>query len=86
MATVNDRLRDEAIAHTLWISRYSTGVANRMVKLLNESDAELTARLLVAMDSLSTSRFTVGRLESLLGSVRELNQQAIAGMQISLAD
>ena len=86
MATVNDRLRDEAIAHTLWISRYSTGVANRMVKLLNESDAELTARLLVAMDSLPTSRFTVGRLESLLGSVRELNQQAIAAMQISLAD
>ncbi|WP_312329691.1 hypothetical protein [Atlantibacter hermannii] len=45
MATVNDRLRDEAIAHMLWISRYSTGVANRMVKLLNDSDAEITARL-----------------------------------------
>jgi len=86
MATVNDQLRDEAIAHTVWISRYSTGVANRMVKLLNDSDAELTARLLVAMDSLPTSQFTVSRLESLLGSVRELNQQAIAGMQTSLAD
>ncbi|WP_312467286.1 hypothetical protein [Pseudescherichia sp.] len=86
MATVNDRLRDEAIAHTLWISRYSTGVANRMVRLLNDSDAELTARLLVAMDSLPTSQFTVSRLESLLGSVRDLNQQAIAGMQTSLAD
>lgn len=86
MATVNDQLRDEAIAHTVWISRYSTGVANRMVKLLNDSDAELTARLLVAMDSLPTSQFTVSRLESLLGSVHELNQQAIAGMQTSLAD
>jgi len=86
MATINDRLRDEAIAHTLWISRYSTGVANRMVRLLNDSDAELTARLLVAMDSLPTSQFTVSRLESLLGSVRNLNQQAIAGMQTSLAD
>ena len=86
MATVNERLRDEAIAHTVWISRYSTGLANRMVKLLNDSDAELTARLLVAMDSLPTSQFTVARLESLLGSVRELNQQAIAGMQTSLAD
>lgn len=86
MATVNDKLRDEAIAHTLWISRYSTGVANRMVKLLNESDAELTARLLVAMDSLPASQFTVNRLESLLESVRELNKQAVAGMQSSLAD
>lgn len=86
MATVNEMLRDEAIAHTVWISRYSTGVANRMVKLLNDSDAELTARLLLAMDSLPTSQFTVSRLESMLGSVRELNQQAIAGMQTSLAD
>lgn len=86
MATVNETLRDEAIAHTVWISRYSTGVANRMVKLLNDSDAELTARLLLAMDSLPTSQFTVSRLESMLGSVRELNQQAIAGMQTSLTD
>lgn len=86
MAGINDRLHDEAIAHALWISRYSTGVANRMVKLLNDSDAELTARLLVAMDSLPDSQFTVNRLESLLGSVRELNQQAVTGMQASLAD
>ena len=47
MQTVNERLRDESIAHAVWISRYSTGVAARMVKILNDSDAELTARLLV---------------------------------------
>lgn len=52
MQTVNERLRDESIAHAVWISRYSTGVAARMVKTLNDSDAELTARLLVALDSL----------------------------------
>lgn len=52
MQTVNERLRDESIAHAVWISRYSTGVAARMVKILNDSDAELTARLLVALDSL----------------------------------
>ena len=27
MQTVNERLRDESIAHAVWISRYSTGVA-----------------------------------------------------------
>ena len=52
MQTVNERLRDESIAHAVWISRYSTGVAARMVKILNDSDAELTARLLIALDSL----------------------------------
>lgn len=54
------------------ISRYSTGVAARMVKILNDSDAELTARLLIALDSLDPGSFTVKRLESLLASVREV--------------
>jgi hypothetical protein len=49
MATVNESLRDESIAHSVWLSRYATGVANRMVKLLNETDAELSARLLDAL-------------------------------------
>ena len=72
MQTVNERLRDESIAHAVWISRYSTGVAARMVKILNDSDAELTARLLIALDSLDPGSFTVKRLESLLASVREV--------------
>lgn len=84
MATVNESLRDEAITHSVWISRYATGVANRMVKLLNETDAELSARLLDALDRLPADSFTVTRLESLLGSVRELNHQAVASMQSGL--
>lgn len=80
MQTVNERLRDESIAHAVWISRYSTGVAARMVKTLNDSDAELTARLLVALDSLDPGSFTVTRLESLLASVREVNRAAINSM------
>jgi hypothetical protein len=66
MATANDKLQDESIAHAIWIARYSTSVANRMIKILNDSDAELTARLLVAMDSLDADSFTVSRLEALL--------------------
>jgi hypothetical protein len=85
MATVNERLSDEYIAHAIWISRYSTGVANRMVKLLNDSDAELTARLLVAMDTLDANSFTVTRLEALLASVRDTNRIAVNGMFSSLS-
>lgn len=32
MATVNESLRDEAIAHSVWISRYATGVAIRIME------------------------------------------------------
>ncbi|MGQ7191331.1 hypothetical protein ACUODJ_58445, partial [Escherichia sp. HC-CC] len=70
----------------VWISRYSTGVAARMVKILNDSDAELTARLLIALDSLDPGNFTVKRLESLLASVRKVNRTAINSMFTSLSD
>ncbi|WP_034913009.1 phage Mu F like family protein [Erwinia sp. 9145] len=84
--TLNERLRDETIAHSLFVSRYGTGTANRMVKLLNQSDSELTARLLIAMDNLPRDSFTVSRLESLLGSVRQANQKAIESMHAGLTN
>ena len=85
MATANDKLQDESIAHAIWIARYSTSVANRMIKILNDSDAELTARLLVAMDTLDAESFTVSRLESLLVSVRALNHEAVQSMHAGLS-
>ncbi len=86
VSTVNERLRDEAIAHAIWVSRYGAGVANRMLKTLNDTDAELSARLLVALEEMPHERFTVKRFESLLGSVRVLNRQAVTAMQDSLSD
>ncbi|MGM7745381.1 hypothetical protein [Yersinia enterocolitica] len=86
MATINERLRDEAIAHSLFQSRYGAGVARKMVKVLNESDAELSARLIVALDEVNPNSVTVKRLESLLASVREVNKQAVDAMYVSLSD
>lgn len=86
MATINERLRDEVIAHSLFQSRYATGVARQMVKVLNDSDAELSTRLLVALESVNPNNITVKRLESLLTSVREVNKQAINATYMSLTD
>lgn len=86
MATINERLRDEVIAHSLFQSRYATGVARQMVKVLNDSDAELSTRLLVALESVNPNNITVKRLESLLTSVREVNKQAINATYMLLTD
>ncbi|OAT56547.1 hypothetical protein M993_04773 [Obesumbacterium proteus ATCC 12841] len=90
MATVNERLSEEAIAHTLFVSRYSTGVAKKMIKILNQSDAELSAKLFAALDELEPDSFTVKRLESLLGDVRKVNeiatQSMLAGLQTEIKD
>ncbi|MTC36124.1 hypothetical protein GKR67_16145 [Providencia alcalifaciens] len=79
MKSVNERLRDELIAHTLFSGCYSTGVARRMINALNEFDAELTASLIVALDddTIDVNGFTARRLESLLSSVKAINKRAI---------
>lgn len=84
--TPNEFLRDESVAHALWVHRYSTGVAGQMVQTLDKMDADIAARLLVALDELDYDSFTVRRLESLLGSVRELNKQAVKNALGTLTD
>ena len=77
MQTVNERLRDESIAHAVWISRYSTGVAARMVKILNDSDAELYCS---PADSTGQPSITVVlplSAQVTSGGVRKVNRTAI---------
>ncbi|WP_150312585.1 phage minor head protein [Enterobacter hormaechei] len=74
--SVNDRLQDETIAHGLYVNRYGTGVARRMVALLSKMDADLAAKLLVLLDGKRADTYSARRLTSLLAGVRELNQQA----------
>lgn len=80
MPTVNEKLNNETIAHMLFVSRYSTGAAKKMVKILDKSDKELSAALIMALEDLEPESFTVKRLESLLGDVRKINDAATKGM------
>ena len=88
MISVNTQLMDELIAHSLFSGRYSTSVAKRMVKVLNEFDAELTATLITVLDDadIDINSFTVRRLESLLSSVERINGQAIERAFAFLSD
>ena len=74
--TANERLFHEAVAHSINLSRYSSGVVRQIIGLLNATDDRLTAALAAALAQVEPSSFTVGRLESLLGSVREINAAA----------
>lgn len=82
--TVNDRLQDETVAHGLYVSRYSTGVARRMVALLNKLDSELAAKLMVLLDGKRADTYSARRLASLLAGVRDLNQQAYEPVNTAL--
>ncbi|WP_140920993.1 phage minor head protein [Limnobaculum xujianqingii] len=86
MRTVNDRMLDESIAHSLFVSRYSNGVALRMVNTLNQADAELSASLLASLDVMEPDSFSVRRLDSLLSSVRDINRQIYQRLYGSLTN
>lgn len=76
MATINDRLLDEAVDHAIDLSRYSTNVVRRLIATLNRADARLTAALTEALMQLDRESFTVQRLDALLQSVRGINAEA----------
>lgn len=76
--TKNDQLRDESIAHALYIARYGAGAARKMIKLLSEADSTLSAELLDVLDGVDASTYSEKRLSSLLASVRRLNAKSYA--------
>ncbi len=78
MPSVNEALLDEAISHQIDLARYTNGVVERMVGVLNRTDKRLMAELEKALARLPATSFTVERLEAMLGSVRALNAQAYA--------
>jgi SPP1 gp7 family putative phage head morphogenesis protein len=76
MASVNVKLQDAAIAHSIDLTRYSNGVVRRIIAILNRTDKDLFEQLIAALQKLPAEAFTVERLDSLLTSVRSLNAQA----------
>lgn len=76
MATVNEILQDEYIAHAVSLEKYKLGVVRRIIAQLNRSDARLSAALTEALERMPAESFTVERLELLLDEARAVNAQA----------
>lgn len=87
MASVNERLHDESVAHAVDLIRYSNGEVRRIIALLNRVDADLAAQLLVALERLPAGETNVERIDAMLQSVRALNAQAYsaAGQELTQA-
>lgn len=73
MPSVNEKLLDADIGHQVDLQQYANGVVQKMLALLNRTDADLFSQLTDALERMSPESFTVQRLEQLLASVRELN-------------
>jgi SPP1 gp7 family putative phage head morphogenesis protein len=72
MATSPD-LFDATTRHSIYLTRYSSSVVNRMVALINRADPDLMVQITVALERMPRDSFSVERLELLLASFRSLN-------------
>lgn len=84
MATANEQLLNEQIAHAIDLQGYSNNVVNRILKLLNKVDADLMSQITIALDKLPPSQFNIDRLTTVLKAVRELNSEAYANVSDEL--
>jgi len=78
MTTSNDKLRDLANEHSVYLRGYSTRTALKVAELIEASEADLLSQLLSIEKKLTASPLTERRLKSLLSSAYETNARAYA--------
>jgi SPP1 gp7 family putative phage head morphogenesis protein len=82
--SVNNELLDAQVSHNIDLQIYGNGVVNRIIAILNRTDADLFAQLTTRLEQLPQSAFSVERLESLLASTRALNARVYAEISTEL--
>ena len=82
--TANQDLFDNQTLHSVRVEFLKNGIVRRMLDLLAASDAELSAKLRSAVESLEGSAFNIERIERLLASVYEINRTVYREMQAAL--
>jgi len=75
MPSVNELLADAGVRHAIDLERYSNGVVQRIVALLNAADDDILRKLAAAIEKGGTAT-SVRRLEQLLVEVRTINVAA----------
>jgi SPP1 gp7 family putative phage head morphogenesis protein len=84
MASVNEKLADATIDHSVDLIRYQNGVVRKIIALLNRTDKDLFEQLVAALQRLPPEAFTAERLDNMLQSVRTLNAKAYEQVRLGL--
>src|SRR5574340_1246937 len=74
MPSVNEQLRSEAVKHSIYLQRYSTNTARKILKLLANTDFDILQQIQRLDDKVFTSPLTLERINSLLNSIRAINK------------
>lgn len=83
MATANENLLDETVAHAVGLQRLSNATVRKIIALINRTEADLIEKM-KRYDNGAT--FTARRLEKLLEALRNINIEAYAIVRSELND
>lgn len=89
MATVNERLKDAAVRNQVFLTRYGTSTANRIVALLQAADRDLVGTIRDRMERIRQRGYDLGpattkRLQSLLEAIRTQSADMHAALRDDL--
>lgn len=81
MAALNQELADAWIGHATYVERYGVSVAQKVIGLLNRTDADLVQQISSRLQKITDRGFDTGpattrRLQDVLNAVRAVNQAA----------
>lgn len=80
MPTLNDELRDDAVRHSVYVTRYTTRVVKQMLKLIDRVDADIIRRLRAVNLPGARTPYQRRRLEKLLAELRAINTVGYTAM------
>lgn len=88
---VNSVLRDRAIRHALAMNQFSTGFADRMVRILNSADADIVEAIAAGLATfenrgIGMSAQAKKRLAKLIDKVATLNSDVYAKLSAAMVD
>lgn len=91
MASVNETILDAQIRHAVEAQRYSRGLAQQIVALLNSADEELTDKLAARLVKITERGYDTGpattkRLRQLLDELRAINAKVYRKVADQLVD
>ena len=85
--TVNEKLQDASISHTVNLQQLTNGIVSRMAVVLGRSEDDLLRLIRDALDrEPRATAFSVARLDDLLSSARSLNREAYTTMGREFGD
>lgn len=85
---VNDDILDAQVSHAVGLQRLGTGILQRILALLNRTDADLVDQIRTRLENVEPGTFdtpfTTERLSGLLEAIRALNAAVYARIQAAL--